>query len=192
MRKLSVSDIKDHREYEQERNDFRAAIIALKKKRRFALGEFMAIVFENTATMRFQVQEMARAEKMLRDDQIAHEVETYNGLIPDPGELSATFFIEIDNETKLREWLPRLFGIENYVAIWIGDSEVRAEEEDAERLTRDDITSAVHYLRFRLSPDQQSLFPNREIKIVVDHPEYQATTILPDDQRAEIASDFSD
>ncbi len=80
----------------------------MKKRRRIALGDLVTIVFENTDTMRFQVQEMARAERMLTDDAIADEVETYNELIPDPGELSGTLFIELTNDELLREWLPKL------------------------------------------------------------------------------------
>ena len=82
----------------------------MKKRRRIALGDLITIVFENTDTMRFQVQEMARAERMLTDDAIAHEVETYNELIPGPGELSGTLFIEITDDAALREWLPKLIG----------------------------------------------------------------------------------
>jgi hypothetical protein len=93
MRKLTVDDIVDHRAYERERPEFRAHIIDLKRRRRIALGELVTIVFENTDTMRFQVQEMARAERMLSDEAIAHEVATYNELIPEPGELSGTLFI---------------------------------------------------------------------------------------------------
>ena len=74
MRKLTVDDIVDHRAYERERDEFRAGIIAMKKRRRIALGDLVTIVFENTDTMRFQVQEMARAERMLTDEAIAHEV----------------------------------------------------------------------------------------------------------------------
>ena len=106
MRKLTIDDIKDLREYERERDAFRAEIIAMKKRRRIPLGDLMTIVFENTDTMRFQIQEMARAERMLRDEQIAHEIETYNELIPDDGELSGTLFIEITDDDALREWLP--------------------------------------------------------------------------------------
>ncbi|MDQ1431943.1 MAG: hypothetical protein QOF40_2545, partial [Actinomycetota bacterium] len=91
---MTVDDIVDHRAYERERDTFRAHIIALKKNRRIALGDLVTIVFENTDTMRFQVQEMARAERMLTDAAIAHEVETYNELIPGPDELSGTLFIE--------------------------------------------------------------------------------------------------
>ena len=70
-------------------------------------------MFENTDTMRFQVQEMARAERMLSDDAIDHEIATYNALIPEPGELSATLFIELSPTRQLREWLPKLVGIQH-------------------------------------------------------------------------------
>ncbi len=120
MRKLTVDDIVDHRAYERERDEFRAAIIAMKKRRRIALGDHLTIVFENTDTMRWQVQEMARAERMLTDDAIAGEVETYNDLIPDPGELSATLFIELTSDELLREWLPKLRDIEFAVRFDLG------------------------------------------------------------------------
>ena len=77
----------------------------------------MTIVFENQDTMRFQVQEMARAERMSTDAQVEHEIETYNVLIPEPGELSATLLIELQSEEQLREWLPKLVGIHEHIAI---------------------------------------------------------------------------
>ena len=120
MRKLTVDDIVDHRAYERERPEFRATIIDLKKRRRIALGELITIVFENTDTMRFQVQEMARAERMLTDVAIASEVDTYNELIPGEGELSGTLFIELTNDALLREWLPKMRDIEFAVRFDLG------------------------------------------------------------------------
>ena len=191
MQKLTTADIKDMREYERERDAFRAEIIATKKKRRFALGEIMTIVFENTATMRFQIQEMARAERILKDEQIAHEVETYNQLIPDPGELSGTLFIEINDNDALREWLPKLVGIQDHVAIAVGDDLVRAQAEDTERLTREDTTTTVHYLKFAFTAEQQEAFANATVRIVIDHPAYGADVTLDDEQRQELAGDFA-
>ena len=191
MRKLTVDDIVDLRAYERERAEFRASIIELKKARRIALGELMTVVFENTDTMRFQIQEMARAEKMLRDEEIEHEVATYNELIPEPGELSATLFIEITDPDALREWLPKLPGIQRHVFFDVAGSEVRGIEPDEERLTREDeITSTVHYLKFALTPQQQAAFAAGPVLIVVDHPAYQAETRLSDEQRAALAADF--
>jgi len=170
MRKLTHSDIKDLREYEREREAFRAEIISMKKRRRLVLGDLISMVFENAATMRFQIQEMARAEKMLRDEQIAHEIETYNELLPETGELSATLFIEIDDTDALHYWLPRLVNIEQYVHFIVGDEMVPAREEDAARLTREDVTSAVHYLKFRFTPAQERAFGAGPVRIVVKHP----------------------
>jgi len=159
MKKLTLADIKDTREYERERDDFRRHIIELKTRRRIPLGTIMTIVFENTDTMRFQVQEMARAERMLRDEQIEHEVATYNELIPEPGELSGTLFIELVDDARLRNWLPRLVGIEFSPRFELADgSRVGAVPQDEERLTREDITSTVHYLKFPFTSEQQATF----------------------------------
>src|SRR5262249_45701156 len=98
--------IQDLREYEREREEFRRRIIEMKKRRRVQLGDLLTITFESTDTMRFQVQEMARIERMLTDEQIRQEVETYNQLIPEASELSGTLFLEIDDKQRLYEWLP--------------------------------------------------------------------------------------
>ena len=191
MRKLTVDDIVDHRAYERERDEFRADIIAMKKRRRIALGDLVTIVFENTDTMRFQVQEMARAERMLTDDAIAHEVETYNELVPETGELSGTLFIEITDEEALRYWLPRLVGIHERVGLVVGGELSRGRAQDVERLTRSDTTPTVHYLKFALGAAQQAAFADGPVRIVVDHPEYQADVTLTDDQRDELAGDLA-
>ncbi len=194
MRKLTNADIKDLREYERERDEFRAEIIATKKRRRIALGDIMTLVFENSATMRFQIQEMARAERMLRDEQIAHEIETYNELIPEDGELSCTLFIELTDDEALRYWLPRLTDIERYIVFVIGDETIEAREQNAERLTREDITSTVHYLKFGpFTAAQQDAFRDGTppVRIVVEHPEYQADVTLDEAQREELLGDFA-
>ncbi len=195
MRKLTVADIVDMRAYERERDELRRAIIDLKKARRITVGPIMTLVFENTDTMRWQVQEMARAERMLRDEQIAHEVETYNQLIPDADELSATLLIELTSEPALREWLPRLVGVHRHVGIVLADgSSVRGavSDEDELRLTRDDITAAVHFLKFRFTPADVEMFASGPVHIVVDHPEYDYAVQLSAEQHAELLSDLRD
>jgi hypothetical protein len=191
MRKLTLDDIKDMRAYERERDEFRQHIIAMKKRRRIALGTLMTIVFENTDTMRFQVQEMARVERMMTDEQIEHEVATYNTLIPDPGELSATLLIELQSEEQLREWLPKLVGIHRNVAIVLADSsEVRGTAQDEDRLTREDTTPAVHFLKFAFTPEQIGAFAHGPVRIVVDHPAYGEDVELTDAQRDELLRDL--
>lgn len=192
MRKLTNADIKDLREYEREREAFRAEIIAMKRQRRIPIGDLMTIVFENASTMRFQIQEMARAERMLRDEQIAHEIETYNELIPNEGELVGTLFIEITDVDALREWLPRLTRIQEHIAIEVAGEVVAAEEVDVERLTREDaITSTVHYLRFRFTDAQRRAFRDGPVAILAQHANYEARTDLDDEQREQLVGDFA-
>ncbi len=119
-RKLTLDDISDLRAYEREREAFRAHVIALKKRRRVSVGPFVTVVFENRDTIRFQIQEMARVEKLISDEAIEGELRAYNPLIPEPGELACTLFIELTSEVALREWLPRLVGIERSVELRIG------------------------------------------------------------------------
>jgi hypothetical protein len=190
MKKLTLDDIADLRAYERERDELRARIIAMKKRRRIPLGDLLTITFENTETMRFQVQEMARAERMLTDALIQHEIDTYNELIPDEGELSGTLFVELTSEALLREWLPKFVGIEHSITFHLADgSTVRAEPRDEERLTRDEITTTVHYLKFRFTAAQIDAFRGRGATIVVDHPGYHAEAALTDEQRSELGAD---
>lgn len=193
MRKLTPEDIKDLREYERERDEFRRDIVTMKKRRRVQLGDLLTITFENTDTMRFQIQEMARIERMLSDEQIQQEVETYNQLIPAPHELSGTLFVEIDNKERLYEWLPKLVGIQRAVSIWLHDgTSIPSVPEDEERLTREETTTTVHYLKFRLSPEQIDAFAAGPVRIVVDHPSYDAVVELTEEQRTELLGDLRD
>lgn len=113
LRKLRLEDISDLRAYERERSELQQRVFEIKRLRRVALGSIMSLVFENALTIRYQVQEMARVEKLSTDAQILGELKVYNPLIPDPGELSATLFIELTDEASLREWLPKLVGIDS-------------------------------------------------------------------------------
>jgi uncharacterized protein DUF3501 len=191
MNKLTLDDIKDQRAYERERDDFRARVIAMKKRRRIQLGPLLTLTFENTDTMRFQVQEMARVERMLTDEQIQHEVDTYNELIPDPGQLSATLFIEITDKERLYEWLPKLVGIQRAVSFWLPEgTAVRGEPIDEDYLVREDTTTTVHYLKFSFIPEQVDALSQPGSRLVVDHPHYDAVVELGDDQRDELVGDL--
>ena len=193
MTKLTLDDISDVRAYERERDDFRREVIALKRRRRVALGDFVTLLFENTQTMRFQIQEMARAEKLISDEAIETELRVYNPLIPEPGQLCATLFIELTSKDALMEWLPKLVGIESSVTLRLPDGEmVRAvvDEEHGRQLTRDEITASVHYVRWELTPDQVERFAEGPVTLVADHPEYAVETPLAAETAAELASDL--
>jgi hypothetical protein len=195
MRKLTLDDIVDARAYERERVDFRRRIIELKRIRRIAIGPVMTVVFENTDTMRWQVQEMARAERMVRDEQIQHEVDTYNKLIPGPGELSATLLLELTSDAQLREWLPRLVGIEFHLKFTFpdgSDAPGKPSDEDEQRLTRADTTAAVHFLRFEMTPAQIREFDTGPVKLRSDHPEYPEEVVLEPATRTALAADLHD
>jgi hypothetical protein len=193
VKKLTVDDIADHRAYEKERDDFRAHIIDMKRRRRVQVGDLVTIVFENTDTMRWQVQEMARAERMLTEDAIADQVLTYNELIPNKGELSGTLFIELTDDAKLREWLPKLVNVQHAVRFDLADgSHVDGVPQDEERLSREDVTATVHYLKFTFTPAQQETFASGPARIVIAHPDYHAVAELTDEQRAELARDFAE
>jgi hypothetical protein len=195
-RKLTLDDIADLRAYERERPEFRERIIALKKLRRVGVGPIVTLMFENRDTMRFQIQEMARAEKILSDDAIRHEVETYNALIPEPGQLSATLFLELTSKMELVEWLPKLVGIERSVELVIGDgpgSEVVTsipEEGHEEQLTRPDVTASVHYVRFELTPAQVERFATEPVVLAVNHPHYVEGTALAGETKAALLTDL--
>ena len=199
-RPLTLADIADQRAYERERDEFRARVIAVKKLRRISVGPVITLTFENRLTMRFQVQEMARAEKMVTDEQIQHELDVYNRLLPAPGELSATLFLELTNEDELRTWLPRLVGVQRSCELRIGSGpavdviESQPEEEHESNLTRPEITSAVHYVRFRFTPEQRAAFAVQPVTLAVNHPEYPEGlpgTPLGDATRAELAADLA-
>lgn len=198
MRPLSLDDIVDQRAYERERESFRAEVIALKRLRRVAIGPVVTVVFENRTTMRLQVQEMARAERMATDEQILHELEIYNPLIPAPGELSMTLFVELTNDADLRAWLPKLVGIERDVVLVLGEGAgtetVTALVDPAHeaRLTREATTASVHYVRLRLTAEQRRRFVDEQAQIGVEHPNYRHRTNLPVKTKASVAEDWKD
>jgi hypothetical protein len=190
---LTLADVLDLRAYERVREDYRAKIIARKVDRRVALGPVMTLVFECFDTVRFQVQEMARAEKLISDEAIQVELDVYNRLLPGKGELSATLFIELTSDDALREWLPRLVGIECQLGFSI-DGEVVAsvpEADHAAALTRETVTPAVHYVRFGFTEAQVAAFAaGGEVALVATHPAYEARTTLSPAVRRELLGDL--
>jgi hypothetical protein len=193
---LTLEDILDQRAYERVREQFRTAVIARKRLRRVPLGPILTLVFECFDTVRFQIQEMARVEKIVSDEGIQAELDAYNPLLPSPGELSATLFIELTSETELRRWLPALVGIESSIGFDLGSEGESAlvmgvpEAAHAAALTREEITAAVHYLRFPFQPDQVERFATGPVSLVAVHPEYREKTLLSDDIRRELLGDL--
>lgn len=192
-RKLTLADIADLRAYERERSAFREHVIELKRRRRVEVGTIVTFVFENRDTIRFQIQEMARVEKLISDAAIEGELRAYNPLIPEPGTLSATLFIELTSKEALLEWLPRLVGIERSVRLRLADGSVVAavpDEGHDSQLTRDDVTASVHYVRFELTPAQVTAFAAGPVTLAIEHPAYLEDVELAPFTHAELLTDL--
>jgi hypothetical protein len=194
-RKLDLQDISDLRAYERERSELQQQVFEAKRLRRVSLGSIMSLVFENALTVRYQIQEMARVEKLTTDAQILGELKVYNPLIPDPGELSATLFIELTDEASLREWLPKLVGIERALLFRFGASGLERSRSipdvgHAEQLTREDVTAAVHYVRFSFTPAQVEAFESGPVGLASDYPAYRVEVELPPETRKELSTDL--
>jgi hypothetical protein len=193
MRQLSLDDIADLRAYEREREAFRTEVISLKKRRRVGVGPFATLLFENRTTIRFQIQEMARAERLLTDEAIQVELDIYNPLIPSPGHLCATLFIELTSEADLREWLPKLVGIETSPELRLSDGTVvrcTVDPDHARQLTRDEITASVHYVTFSLSDAEVGAFGDGPVTLALAHRNYSHEVQLPPATVAELLADL--
>lgn len=195
IRKLTLADIADVREYERTREEFRKQVMETKRKRRLSFGTIITLMFENRDTMLLQIQEMARVEKLTTDDEIQVELDTYNPMIPEPGQLTATVFLELTSDDQMREWLPKLVGIERSFAIVLPNGDrVRSitEEAHAGQLTREETTAAVHYIRFEFDPEQVQSFATGQVRIDIEHPDYLEAVVLSDSTHLELLTDLRD
>ncbi|MDO9242327.1 MAG: DUF3501 family protein [Rhodocyclaceae bacterium] len=179
--------------YARVRPEFRAKVIAHKKNRQLPLGANATLYFEDALTMQYQVQEMLRLERMFEPEPIQDELDVYNPLIPDGCNWKATFMVEFPDEDERRQKLTQLIGIEK--AIWVqveGFDKVNPiANEDLDRETEDK-TSAVHFLRFELTPAMAAAAKQgAAIRAGIDHPNYQAEITLPAAIRDSLAGDLA-
>jgi hypothetical protein len=190
MKPVVLDDILGLATYERVRQQYRQKIIALKQKRRISVGDRVSLVFENRETVLFQIQEMLRAERITDVDRIREELAIYNELIPDSGELSATLFLEIENQENLRQDLLNFLGIDETVSIKIGDHSVRGRFEEGR--SREDKISAVQYVKFHFSPEAIEAFSSgRKVQLVIDHENYRSTACLTPESQESLAQDFA-
>ena len=163
--------------YAKARNEFRARVMEHKKNRTLHLGGSVTLIFEDELTIRYQVQEMLRAERVFEEAGIQDELDAYNPLIPDGGNWKATMMIEYPELEERRRMLARLVGIEDKVWVKVeGHPRVYAiADEDLERET-DSKTSSVHFLRFELDASMaQALKRGSGLSAGIDHPQYNVT-----------------
>ena len=178
MNKLTKSDLLSLEEYSLNRDRLREEVLVLKKDRKIQIGINVTLLFENLKTIKYQIQEMLRIEKIFEPNGIQEELDAYNPLIPDGSNLKATMFIEFQKESVRKEKLKFLVGIEDKVWLQVGENDriFAIADEDLERSTHDK-TSAVHFLRFELSnlmvKDLQS---GSTLFAGIDHSEYNVRT----------------
>jgi len=179
--------------YARERARFREKVMAHKKDRTVSLGEHATLLFEDELTIRYQVQEMLRVERIFEEEGIREELDAYNPLIPDGRNLKATLMIEFADPDERRKRLAELIGIEDNVCVQVqGHERVWAiADEDLER-ENEQKTSSVHFLRFELSEDMAGALKNgASLTIGVDHPRYSATVETPPAVRDSLVKDLA-
>lgn len=182
----------DIAQYEKAREAFRRRIIELKKNRRIPVGPMVTFVFENHDTALFQIQEMMRAERIVNDDAIQHEIDTYNQLLPDENELAATMLIELPDAARIRDEITKFYGANTGQVTYlrVGDERLPgvfdAGQSDDRRI------SAVQYVRFRFNDAQRETFVtgSKEARLVIEHPNYRQEALIEGSVREELAKDF--
>ena len=179
--------------YARERASFRAKVLEHKKKRTLRLGAHVTLHFEDELTIRYQVQEMLRIERIFEEHGIQGELDAYNPLIPDGGNWKATMLIEYPDADERRRMLGLLKGIERRVWVQVEECErvFAIADEDLER-ENEDKTSSVHFLRFELSAAmRERLRRGARVSAGVDHPHYRASAELEPQVRAALAADLN-
>lgn len=189
---LTHTDLYSLEHYARIRPEYRAKVIEHKKLRRLVLGDHAALYFEDKLTMQYQIQEMLRLERMFEPEAIQEELDVYNPLIPNGSNWKATFMVEYSDIEERQQALVRLIGIERTVWVRVDglDKVHPIANEDMERETEDK-TSAVHFMRFELTPAMISALKNGAcLSAGVDHPQYRAAVEVPDVVRSSLVADL--
>ena len=190
--KLKISDLYSLEQYDKHRDALKKEVIEHKKNRTLSIGDNLVLIFEDFKTIKYQVQEMLRIEKIYSESEIQEEIDAYNPLIPDGNNFKATMLIMFPDVEERKKMLLKLHDIENNVWISFGGEKIYAyADEDLDRST-DDKTSAVHFLRFQLNQDQITEFlSSQDVEVGVDHPDYCKKVKLNSYTRSNLVGDLS-
>jgi hypothetical protein len=191
--KLDRSKLWGLEEYATRRDDFRRQVIEHKRARRVVLGAHATLHFEDFLTMKYQVQEMLRAERIFDPAEIAEEIAAYEPLIPDGANWKATFMIEYENVEDRRAALARLKDVEHRVWTQVGNEPrvFAIANEDLPR-SNEEKTAAVHFLRFELTPAMVTAAKNgAPIAFGIDHPALGTGVIVSAETRASLTADLA-
>ncbi len=178
--------------YSQYRKEHKAAIMAHRRLRSVLLGEHINLQFESETSIRYQIQEMLRLEKIFEAEAIEQEIEAYAPLVPDGSNWKATMLIEYPDVNERKRELARLIGVEDRMFIEVeGYARVYAiADEDMDR-ENDEKTSAVHFVRFELSPAMcAAVKAGASVKLGCDHSHYPAHTVIQAEALASLAGDL--
>ena len=193
MTNLKREDLMSLEEYSEKRAEFRAKVLDIKKARKVALGEHATLYFENELTIRYQIQEMLRIEKIFEAEGIEEELGAYNPLIPDVSNWKATFMIEYGDAEERSKVLARLGGVEDKVWVQVEgfDKSFAIANEDMERST-DEKTSAVHFMRFELTAEMsKAVKENKGISMGIDYDGFvQLINPIAEASRASLVNDI--
>lgn len=193
MSKLTHADLLPLETYAKARAEIRTQVMAHKKDRTIQLGNHVTLIFEDSLTISYQVQEMLRVERIFEAEGIQEELDAYNPLIPDGSNWKATQLIEYPDVDERRVMLARLKGIERQTWVQVGKHEkvFAIADEDLER-ENEEKTSSVHFMRFELTPAMVAAAKaGAAIAMGVSHPEYAASTVLSDASRTSLANDLA-
>ena len=194
MNPLTHTELIPHDEYERQRETYRQSIIDLKRRRRIGIGEKITLVFENRETLRFQVQEMIRVERIFDPQKVQEELDVYNALLPGIGELSATLLIELTDPETMKHWLDLFMGLDHGQKLGLragGDVAYGAFEGGHSHETK---ISAVHFVRFRpTSAMVQAIGDSAaRVALTVHHAGYNAEAEVPWSMRQEWLLDLGE
>jgi hypothetical protein len=193
MDKLTRDDLMSLEQYAEARDEFRNNVLAHKRNRRLELGTNAALYFEDRLTMQYQVQEMLRIERIFEAAGIRDELDAYNPLIPDGSNWKATFMIEFPDVEERRAMLQQLRGVEDrvFVAVDGFDRVFAIADEDLDRADEEK-TSAVHFLRFELTPEQVAgLKAGAAVSAGIDHEAYRVDIAsIPENVRNSLLGDL--
>ncbi len=190
---LTHEDLFSLEKYARVRPEFRARVIAHKKNRQLPIGAHATLYFEDALTMQYQVQEMLRLERMFEPEPIQEELDVYNPLIPDGHNWKATFMVEYGDENERRQALAKLIGIEKKVWLQVEgcDKVYPIANEDLDRETEDK-TSAVHFLRFELTPQMIAAAKDgAALRAGIDHDQYRESVNVPEAVRTSLVADLA-
>jgi hypothetical protein len=194
VKPVTLKEILPFEQYEILRPRLRPLIIAEKERRRLAVGEHLTLLFENGQTVWYQVEEMVRSERISAEDAIRHEIDTYNELLPRPGELTATMLLEYTDEAERNVAFRALVGLERHLWIRIGERREPARFDHRQMAT--DRVSAVQFVRFPLGGLDHDEFlkfaAEGKIAIEVDHPQLTERALITGPIAKALATDLSD